>query len=239
MCSCSIVPTDHESESSVASSINHVNISIYACGIGFFQRSLYPIVPSLVILVLSYNNIFSCMSCMCSSSSIVRTPPGIVEPSIYPHVVPYILPRMHGCILFQPSSVVTHVRVRTGDQKSWSVNASSILMLSCRYASFYVYLLSIYCLDASSIVWLNTLIGICVRSWLACLNPRGLLSFGLQQCHSASWCSLDPLSGILSWSLDLGFISVLDNTSTISSICAYYATLSDNPYLYVLVVLRS
>jgi hypothetical protein len=86
-----------------------------------------------------------------------------------------------------PSSVVTHVRVRTGDRKPWSVNAS-VLMLSCWYASFYMYLLSIYRLDASSIVWLNTLISV----WgfgLDCLHPRGLLSFSLQQCRSASWGS--------------------------------------------------
>jgi hypothetical protein len=51
--------------------------------------------------------------------------------------------------------------------------------------------------------------------------------------------SLDPLSRILSWSLDLGFINVLDNVSTISSVCVYYATLSDRSYLYVLVVLHS
>jgi hypothetical protein len=154
----------------------------------------------------------------------------------------------------QPSSVVTHVRVRTGDREPWSVNAS-VLVLSCRYASFYVYLLSICRLDASSIVWLNTLIGIRVRSWLWLPCPSCLLSFDLQQCRSASWCSsvirdvvwtsyplspsLDPLSRILSWSLDLGFVNVLDNVSTISSVCIYYATLSDIPYLYALVVLRS
>jgi hypothetical protein len=54
--------------------------------------------------------------------------------------VPYVLPRMYGIPVVQPSSVVTHVRVHTGDQKPWSLYASW-LMLSCRYAPFYVYLL--------------------------------------------------------------------------------------------------
>jgi hypothetical protein len=163
MCSNLIVPTNRESEFSVASSIFHVNISIYACGIGSFQRSLCPIVMSFsytrVELIISSHAVLHVFFVeYCKDSSWYRGTECIsswrsVCPSTYAWV--YVV---------QPSSVVTHVRVRTGDRKPWSVNAS-VLMLSCRYASFYIYLLSIYCLDASSIVWLNTLIGVRVRFW--------------------------------------------------------------------------
>jgi hypothetical protein len=150
--------------------------------------------PSAVILVLSYNYI-SHASSMCSSSSIVRTPPGTVEPSVYPLVF-LLYPSTYAWdSIIQPTSVVTHIRVRTGDHRPWSVYASW-LMLSCRYASFYVYLLSIFSSDASLIVTKESLIGVRVRSWPNCLNPRGFcrLAYSSVVLHPG----VLPWSGILS-----------------------------------------